>query len=142
MWDDKGQTRKDKTSAHYTITFPLRFRAKPHFKLSLRKRSSRRGSRSLLITLKKKTLSVPFHQHEFVNRQGSREDLCSVLSGSRSLRCGEMRPSRLLPLLDKNESSLRPEVLRRLPRGARQGGLPLSRWLAGSLAMLARPRHS
>lgn len=66
-----------------------------------------------------KTLSVPFQQHEFIKRQGNREDLCSVLSRSGSFRDRKMWPSSLLPLLHQNESSLRPEVLRRLPRGAR-----------------------
>lgn len=53
-----------------------------------------------------------------------------------------MRPSSLLPLLHQNEGAMRPEVLRRLPGGARQGERSSATVARGWPKVgLARPHH-
>lgn len=86
---------------------------------------------------------MPFYHHGFKKHKGNREALRPVLPRSQHLRLGEMRPPGLLPLLHQNEGAMRPEVLRRLPGGARQGGHSFATVARGwGPVMLTRPHRS
>lgn len=64
---------------------------------------------------------VPFHCHGININERDRAELRSLLPRARHICAGKMRAPGVLSLLHQDEGSVRPKVLRRVPRRARQG---------------------